>query len=80
MDRRSHYLFGRLSDRSRRDRDSTKGSAVVAWPRSPMADDTSNVTARLRLKTGETSDVMVSGVLDHTDFPPTFDGHLIQPK
>ena len=43
-------------------------------------DDTFNVSARLRLKKGGTGDVMVSGVLDHTDFPPTFDGHLVQPQ
>ena len=42
-------------------------------------DNTFNVTARLRLQKGGTGDVIVSGVLDHTDFPPTFDGELIQP-
>jgi hypothetical protein len=42
-------------------------------------DNTFDVTARLRLQKGGTGDVIVSGVLDHTDFPPTFDGELIQP-
>jgi hypothetical protein len=42
-------------------------------------DNTFNVTATLRLQKDGTGDVIVSGVLDHTDFPPTFDGELIQP-
>lgn len=41
-------------------------------------DNTFNVTARLRLQRGG-GDVIVSGVLDHTDFPPSFDGELVQP-
>jgi hypothetical protein len=45
-------------------------------------DDTFNVSARLRLTKGGKGDLIVSGVLDHTDFPPippTFEGELSQP-
>jgi hypothetical protein len=45
-------------------------------------NDTFNVTARLRLQKGGRGDVIVSGVLDHSDFPPsppTFEGELTQP-
>lgn len=42
-------------------------------------DNTFNVTATLRLQRGGKGDVVVSGVLDHTDFPPTFEGELMQP-
>jgi len=45
-------------------------------------DNTFTVTARLRLQKGGKGDVIVSGVLDHSDFPPsppTFEGELTQP-
>jgi hypothetical protein len=45
-------------------------------------DDTFNISARLRLTKGGKGDLIVSGVLDHTDFPPippTFEGELSQP-
>ncbi|HYY26226.1 MAG TPA: hypothetical protein VE689_12070 [Candidatus Udaeobacter sp.] len=42
-------------------------------------NNTFNVTVRLRLQKGGTGDILVSGVLDHDDFPPTFEGALIQP-
>jgi hypothetical protein len=37
------------------------------------------VTARLRLEKGGAGDVMVIGDLEHNDFPPTFEGDLVQP-
>jgi hypothetical protein len=43
-------------------------------------DNTFTVTARLRLEKGGTGDVIVTGLLDHNDFPPTFEGQLIQPE
>jgi hypothetical protein len=42
-------------------------------------DKTFTVTATLRLQKGGNGDVVVSGVLSHDDFPPTFDGELFQP-
>ena len=45
-------------------------------------NETFNVTATLRLQKGGNGDLTVSGVLDHSDFPPsppTFDGELSQP-
>jgi hypothetical protein len=41
-------------------------------------NNTFNVTATLRLRKGGTGDVVVSGLLDHTEFPPTFEGQLLQ--
>ena len=43
-------------------------------------DNTFKVTVRLRVQKGGNGDVIVSGVLDHTEFPPTFDGDLVQPN
>jgi len=43
-------------------------------------DNTFTVTARLRLEKGGTGDVIVTGLLDHNDFPPTFEGQLVQPE
>jgi hypothetical protein len=37
------------------------------------------ITARLRIQKGGNGIVNVSGVLDHNDFPPTFEGYLTQP-
>ena len=45
-------------------------------------NDKFTVTARLRIKKGGRGDVIVSGVLDHSDFPPsppTFEGELTEP-
>ena len=42
-------------------------------------DNTFDVTARLRVQKGGNGDVIVKGVLDHTEFPPTFEGDLLQP-
>jgi hypothetical protein len=42
-------------------------------------DNTFTVTLRLRLEKDGTGDVFVSGLLDHRDFPPTFEGILAQP-
>lgn len=42
-------------------------------------DNTFTVTTRLRLQKGGTGDILVSGVLDHDDFPPTLEGALTQP-
>jgi hypothetical protein len=45
-------------------------------------NETFKVTATLRLQKGGKGDLIVSGVLDHSDFPPsppTFDGELSQP-
>jgi hypothetical protein len=44
--------------------------------------DTFAVTARLRLRLRKrgSGDVIVTGVLDHTEFPPTFEGELLQPE
>lgn len=42
-------------------------------------DDTFTITVRLRVRRGGNGDVLVSGVLSHDDFPPTFDGDLVQP-
>lgn len=41
-------------------------------------NNTFNVTATLRLRKGGTGNVVVSGVLDHTEFPPSFEGELFQ--
>ena len=37
-----------------------------------------SVTARLRLIKGGAGDLIVTGNLDHNDFPPTFEGDLVQ--
>ena len=42
-------------------------------------NNTFTVTARLRLQKGGNGDVKVLGLLDHTEFPPTFEGDLVQP-
>ena len=42
-------------------------------------NNTFTVSARLRVQKGGNGDILVSGLLDHTDFPPTFEGNLIQP-
>jgi len=42
-------------------------------------NNTFDVKATLRLSKGGKGDMLVSGVLDHTEFPPTFDGELSQP-
>jgi hypothetical protein len=41
-------------------------------------DNTFTVSARLRVQKGGNGDVIVQGELDHTEFPPTFDGILKQ--
>ena len=43
-------------------------------------DNTFTVTATLGLQKGGKGDLKVTGVLDHTEFPPTFDGELVQPE
>jgi hypothetical protein len=42
-------------------------------------DSTFEITARLRIQKGGNGIVTVLGLLDHNDFPPTFEGDLIQP-
>jgi hypothetical protein len=42
-------------------------------------NNTFTVDATLRLRKNGKGDVLVSGTLDHTEFPPTFDGFLLQP-
>jgi hypothetical protein len=42
-------------------------------------DNTFDVTATLHVRKGGKGDLIVSGVLDHTEFPPTFEGDLVQP-
>ena len=42
-------------------------------------DNTFIVTVRLRVQKGGNGDAIATGVLDHTEFPPTFDGFLLQP-
>jgi hypothetical protein len=42
-------------------------------------DNTFNVIATLRIQKGGKDHMIVSGVLDHSDFPPTFEGELVQP-
>ena len=41
-------------------------------------DNTFTVIATLGLRKGGKGNVFVSGVLDHTEFPPTFEGELVQ--
>jgi hypothetical protein len=41
-------------------------------------NNTFNVTATLHLHKGGTGNVVVTGLLDHTEFPPTFEGELLQ--
>jgi hypothetical protein len=41
-------------------------------------NNTFTVTATLRVEKGGKGDVIVTGVLDHTEFPPTFEGNLLQ--
>ena len=43
-------------------------------------DSTFTVTVLLRLEKEGTGDVIVNGLLDHNDFPPTFEGQLVQPQ
>lgn len=43
-------------------------------------DNTFDVTATLRVRKGGSGDLIVWGVLDHTEFPPTFEGKLLQPQ
>ena len=42
-------------------------------------DNTFIVTVRLRVQKGGNGDAIATGVLDHTEFPPTFEGELVQP-
>ena len=42
-------------------------------------NNTFNVDATLRLRKKGKGDILVSGTLDHTEFPPTFEGFLLQP-
>ena len=42
-------------------------------------DNTFEITAILRIQKGGNGIVKVSGLLDHNDFPPTFEGDLSQP-
>jgi hypothetical protein len=42
-------------------------------------DNTFDITATLRLQKRGSGEVIVEGVLDHNDFPPTFEGELRQP-
>jgi hypothetical protein len=44
-----------------------------------IGDNKFFVNARLRLSKGGKGEMIVSGELDHNDFPPTFDGNLSQP-
>ena|SRR5687767_1688218 len=39
---------------------------------------TFDISARLRIQKGGNGDFFVSGELDHTEFPPTFEGDLLQ--
>ncbi len=41
-------------------------------------DKSFTITATLRLEKGGTGDVVVTGLLDHQEFPPTFEGELGQ--
>jgi hypothetical protein len=41
-------------------------------------DNIFKVTATLRIRKGGAGDVIVIGNLDHNDFPPTFEGDLVQ--
>jgi hypothetical protein len=41
-------------------------------------ENTFEITARLRIQKGGNGIVTVSGLLDHNDFPPTFEGDLFQ--
>jgi hypothetical protein len=43
-------------------------------------DSTFDISATLRLKKRGSGEVIVEGVLDHNDFPPTFEGELRQPE
>jgi hypothetical protein len=42
-------------------------------------DNTFTVDANLRVEKGGNGDVKAFGVLDHNEFPPTFEGYLLQP-
>ena len=42
-------------------------------------ENTFEITARLRIQKGGNGIVTVSGLLDHNEFPPTFEGDLVQP-
>ena len=41
-------------------------------------ENTFEITATLRLQKGGNGLLTVSGLLDHNEFPPTFEGDLIQ--
>ena len=41
-------------------------------------DNSFTITATLRLEKGGTGDVVVTGLLDHKEFPPIFEGELGQ--
>jgi hypothetical protein len=43
-------------------------------------NNTFTIIARLRIEKGGAGDVIVTGLLDHNDFPPTFEGQLVQPE
>jgi hypothetical protein len=52
---------------------------VVGGAITNNGNNTFDVNATLHLSKGGKGDMLVSGVLDHTEFPPTFDGKLSQP-
>jgi hypothetical protein len=60
-------------------RGSFSGRVLNGWITN-NGNNTFEVTATLRLRKGGNGDVTVSGVLDHTEFPPTFEGKLLQPQ
>ena len=43
------------------------------------SNNTFEIDATLRLQKNGNGELKVSGVLDHTEFPPTFEGDLLQP-
>lgn len=53
--------------------------SVVDGTITSNGDNTFTVIATLRLRKGGKGNMIVSGVLDHTEFPPTFEGELVQP-
>ena len=60
-------------------RGSFSGRVLNGWITN-NGNNTFDVTATLRLRKGGNGDVTVSGVLDHTEFPPTLEGKLLQPQ
>lgn len=42
-------------------------------------DNTFEIDATLSIQKNGNGEVKVSGVLDHNEFPPTFEGFLLQP-